>query len=204
MRQGETFSVGNEQVVVADRRAIRMHALDGTLLRRLTIGEYVTDLAHNDEELIVYTYPGPKRQGVFRVLGAEGRELAKWTVAPAVAGFSIVAADDGPAILTVTKDGFALQSTEGRELRRFPVALGKGFARALGTKLSGDTWVLVAVGSGYHSKTSVTVFTGDRLVYRDDVEGRSYALTASGDDSFVVGIENEIWKYSLPRPHGVP
>jgi hypothetical protein len=206
LQQSGRFAISADgQAIVQDGsfRAIRIHDADGALVRRVDIGEYVTDLETTEDRLIVYTYPDANRNGVFRTLTTDGTVLARWTVAPPVGDSSVVATGNGPAILTVTETGFVMYSPEGQELRRFPAAVGR-YSAARGVRLAGDKWVLVATGDGYLPQSAITVFEGERQVYSETVDGRSYAVAASGEDSFLVGIENAIWKYGLPRPHRVP
>lgn len=195
---GNVLGDERDEAVASDGKSVLVydHA-SGALQRRFELGEYVTALAVANGEIIVYTYPTPDRQGAFRILDAEGRELARWQIEPE-STFSLV---EGK-ILTLDASGFTLHTTRGETVQRFAVSGGEKFQRPMGTRLADGRWLFAAAGSGYVPYSMVTLFSSDGgLLYQEIVDGRAYAVQNGTDPAtFSVSVENAVWRYSIANP----
>jgi hypothetical protein len=193
--EGNVLGDERDEAITSDRKSVLVHDHgSGTQLRRFEVGEYVTGLAVANGEIIVYTYPTPDRQGAFRSLDAEGRELARWEIAPA-STFSLL---DGK-ILTLDATGFTLHTTRGETVQHFDVSGGEKFQRPMGTRLGDGQWLFAAAGSGYVPYSMITLFSsGGALLYQEIVDGRAYeVLNGTDPGTFFVSVENAVWRYTL-------
>lgn len=196
-----------EVIVSGDGKSLRIHRTDGSLLRRIELGEYVTSLGAFDtdgdgkDEVIVYTYPSGRGIGRFRVLN--GDEFAADWKLDAVCRFSVIDLEDRKALFMLEDTAFVIRDIEGKTLLRFedPSLSMGGFCRPMGVRLPDGRWFFLATEGHGFPYYLVAMFSGKELVYSEIRKGHARAVLLIRDlngPAVLVGAGSEIWKYSIP------
>jgi hypothetical protein len=186
----------------ADHHGVEIRDVAGTALRRLEASGYLTDFGairrpgSDKQDVVMYTYPNAQRGGSFRVVTADGREVAAWEESPPPSSFAVGPWSGALAIFYLQANEIVVRAPTGERLARLSAPGADAFSRLFVTS-QGRYTVVVASGGGYTPYHMVAVYAdGGRLVFQEFAPEHAFGVeTDAGTGAFIVSTRSSRWRY---------